>query len=76
MDLIGRPVDDKECMTSAFILNFGDKEAEAIYYKRLWDEIRDILEKNGYTVEVKEAGDRWKYGIPGYANHNQIFVKW
>ncbi len=61
---------------SNFVLNFGDKNIEAIYYKRLCDEIYDILSKNGFIVEFYDPIDKWVYGIPNYAKFKAVDIKW
>lgn len=59
------------------LLNFKDKTLESEYYKKLCDEIVDILQKQKYNSYIDtQRPSNVKYGIPGYEYHNLIVIKW
>ena len=58
-------------------LTFNDKTLEAEHYKKLCDEIVDILQKQKYNAYIDtQSSIKIKYGIPGYEFHNIIVIKW
>jgi hypothetical protein len=61
---------------SRVLLNLSNKQKESDLYKKMCDEICDILRKDGYDVELKTANEPYIYGIPRYSNHNAFFIKW
>ncbi len=62
---------------SNLILTFNDKTLEAEYYKKLCDEIIDILQKQKYNAYIDtNTKINIPYGIPGYKYHNIIVIEW
>jgi hypothetical protein len=67
----------RKSTVSQIPLTFKDKTLEAKYYKKLCDEIVDILQKQKINAYIDtQSTIKINYGIPGYVFHNVIVIKW